>query len=263
MSHPEQDDPNRSYPVMAAATDRVEPVPRRVRGFLGGRAVFDTTCALYVWESPYYPQYYVPLADVEDGLLIDEGREQHRRLGAAGRHALQVGSELRPRAALVYSNDATHGIAGHVRFDWDALDAWFEEDEQVFVHPRNPYVRVDALRSHRHVRVELDGVVLADTRTPVLVFETGLPTRTYVDRTDVSFEHLVRSETTTPCPYKGRTSDYWSVRTPTGLHADLAWSYLFPTEALLKIAGLVAFYDEKVDVIVDGVGRPRPLTHFG
>ncbi len=262
MSHPEQDDPTRNFPVMAAARDRVEPAPRRVRGFVGHRPVFDTTRALYVWEAPYYPQYYVPLDDVEPGLLLDEGREQVRRLGTARPHALDVEEQHRPRAALVYGEDATAGVAGHVRFDWASIDAWYEEDEEIFVHPRNPYVRVDALRSHRHVRVELDGLVLADTAAPVLVFETGLPTRYYVDRADVRFEHLEHSETETRCPYKGTTTDYWSVRTPSGLQTDLAWSYQFPTESLLKVAGLVAFYGERVDVLVDGELRPRPQTHL-
>ena len=99
-----------------------------------------------------------------------------------------------------------------MRFEWSALDAWFEEDEQVFVHPRDPYSRVDALRSKRRVRVELDGVVLADSASPVMVFETGLPTRYYVNRTDVRFENLIPSDTVTSCPYKGMTSAYWSVQ---------------------------------------------------
>ncbi|MGW4297850.1 DUF427 domain-containing protein, partial [Micromonospora chersina] len=148
------------------------------------------------------------------------------------------------------------------RFDWAALDAWFEEDEEVFVHPRNPYSRVDALRSTRHVRVELDGTVLAESTSPVLVFETGLPTRYYLGRTDVRFGHLVPSRTRTACPYKGRTSGYWSVRAGDRLHPYLAWSYDFPTAALLPIAGLVAFYNEKVDLVVDGERLPRPRTHF-
>ena len=157
------------------------------------------------------------------------------------------------------------GIADTARFDWAALDAWFEEDEQVFVHPRNPYVRVDALRSHRRVRVELEGVVLAETDSPVMVFETGLPTRYYLDRTDVRFDHLVPTDTETACPYKGVTTDYWSVRLRDAVeegHQDLAWSYRFPTAALHPIAGQVAFYNEKVDVFVDGVAQPRPQTHL-
>ena len=154
------------------------------------------------------------------------------------------------------------GLAGTVRFDWAALDAWFEEDEQVFVHPRSPYTRVDALRSNRPVRVELEGVLLAESASPVMVFETGLPTRYYLPRTDVSFGRLVPSDTVTACPYKGVTSGYWSVGGAATRHADLAWAYDFPTRQLLPIAGLVAFYNEKVDTFIDGQPVERPQTHF-
>src|SRR5579875_3258697 len=147
------------YPAVITPVNHVEPVPRRIRAYLGGEQVLDTTRALYVWECPYYPQYYIPLADVPGDLL-------------------------RPRAARVMAESPLAGLAGTVRFDWEALDAWFEEDEQVFVHPRSPYTRVDALRSNRPVRVELGGVVLADSPSPVLVFETGLPTRYYGSRTN-------------------------------------------------------------------------------
>lgn len=255
-------DHKRTYPEMAAAKDRVEPAPRRVRGFVADRVVLDTTRAVYVWEAPYYPQYYVPLDDVDSSLLIDAGREQHLRLGTARSYHLQVGEVRRDGAARVYGNDAINGLAGHARFQWGALDAWFEEDEEIFVHPRNPYVRVDALRSRRRLRVELDGMLLASSDRPVLVFETGLPTRYYVDRTDVTFDHLVLTDTETSCPYKGKTDQYWSVRTPNGLHEDLAWSYRFTTDALRAIAGLVAFYDEKVDVFLDGTRLERPSTKF-
>ena len=149
-----------------------------------------------------------------------------------------------------------------MRFEWDALDAWFEEDEEIFVHPRNPYTRVDALRSTRQVRIELAGAVLAESAATVVVFETGLPTRYYFDRGAVNFKHLEATDTSTPCPYKGRTSQYWSVRAGGEVHADLAWSYDFPTRQLLPIAGLVAFYNEKVDVFLDGEQLPRPETHF-
>src|ERR1700746_3669650 len=107
-------------------------------------------------------------------------------------------------AARVYDTDGGGPVAGYVRFEWESLD-WFEEDERILGHPRNPYVRIDALRSHRHVRVEVEGVVLAETRSPVLLFETGLPTRYYFDRTDVEFGHLETSNTQSVCPYKGIT----------------------------------------------------------
>jgi uncharacterized protein (DUF427 family) len=128
--------------------------------------------------------------------------------------------------------------------------------------PRSPYARVDALRSTRTVRIELDGVVLAESASPVMVFETGLPTRYYLDRTAVHFEHLEPADTVTACPYKGRTSAYWSIRVGGQLYPDLAWAYDFPTRQLLPIAGMVAFYNEKVDVILDGELVERPTTHF-
>jgi uncharacterized protein (DUF427 family) len=250
------------YPGLIVPVNHIEPAPRRVRAFLGGTLVLDTTRALYVWEWPNYPQYYIPLADVNPAVLVDEQRPEHLSRGSAMRHGLQVGEIERPGVAHVYGEDALEGLAGTVRFEWDALEAWFEEDEQVFVHPRNPYARVDALRSTRSVRVELDGVLLAESSCPVMVFETGLPTRYYLDRTAVVFEYLIASKTVTSCPYKGTTSGYWSVRIGDELHPDLAWAYDFPTVALSPIAGLIAFYNEKVDVTLDGERLERPKTHF-
>ncbi|SEP04343.1 DUF427 domain-containing protein [Amycolatopsis saalfeldensis] len=250
------------YPAMITETDHVEPVPRRIRATLGGRVVLDTTRALYVWEWPPYPQFYIPVADVTPGLLFDEDHPQRLKRGTARRHALRVGEVVKPAAARVYGEDAVSGLAGHVRFEWAALDSWFEEDEEVFVHPRNPYTRVDALRSTRHVRVALEGVTLAESSSPVLLFETGLPTRYYFNRTEVDFTHLVPTTTVTACPYKGRTTGYWSIRTGGTLHQDLAWAYDFPTVAMTPIAGLVSFYNEKLDIFVDGEEVPRPSTHF-
>ena len=250
------------YPAMIAPVNHVEPVPRRIRAFLGGEKVLDTTRALYVWEWPYYPQYYIPLSDVRRDLLIPEGETQHTGRGVAEPQEVRVGGIHRPHAARLLTSSPIGGLTGTVRFDWAALDAWFEEDEQVFVHPRSPYVRVDALRSNRPVRVELEGVVLADSRSPVMVFETGLPTRYYLSRTDVDFGHLIPTGTVTACPYKGITSGYWSIRTGDTVRTDLAWSYDFPARQLLPIAGMVAFYNEKVDIFLDGQRLEQPQAHF-
>jgi len=250
------------YPRMITAVNHIEPVPRRVRAFLGGAPVLDTTRALYVWETPNYPQYYIPLEDVDRAVLVDEQRPEHLARGSARRHGLRVGEISREGVAHVYTKDALEGLAGTVRFEWAALDAWFEEDEEVFVHPRNPYARVDALRSTRAVRVELDGVVLAESSSPVMVFETGLPTRYYLDRTSVRFDLMIHSETVTSCPYKGTTSAYWSARVGGELYPDLAWAYDFPSYQLQPIAGLVAFYNERVDLTLDGERLERPRTHF-
>lgn len=246
------------YPQAAAQRGRVEPAPRRVRGFCGDTLVFDTTAARYVWEVPYYPQYYIPRSDVRPGLLHDENHPQTVQFGASRLYTLTAGGLTYPAAARVFDDG---DMAGLVRFDWNRLD-WFEEDEPIYGHPRNPYARVDALRSHRRVQVALEGVPLADTASAVLLFETGLPTRYYIDKIDVAFANLEPSETQTLCPYKGVTSQYWSVRTATGLHTDLAWSYHYPLPAVAPIAGLVAFYNEKVDITVDGEPLTRPRTHF-
>jgi uncharacterized protein (DUF427 family) len=251
------------YPPTLPPVNHTAPVPRRIRALLGGHVVVDTTSALYVWEWSRYPQYYIPVDDIDPAVLVDEQHEQKLSRGTARRHGLQVGEVVRPAALRIYGDDATvEGLAGRARFEWDSLDAWFEEDEQVFVHPRDPYTRVDALRSTRSVRIELDGVILAESTSPVLVFETGLPTRHYLNRTDVDFTHLTPTDTVTGCPYKGTTSGYWTAQLGDTSYHDIAWAYDFPTRQLLPIAGLIAFYDEKVDTVLDGRLRDRPVTHF-
>ncbi len=136
----------------------MQPCPRRIRAVRGGATVIDSVRAFYVWEVPHYPAYYLPVDDVDPSVF-----------------------------ALPKTESFESGpFAGLVHVDWHAVDAWFEEDEEVFGgHPRSPYARVDAIRSSRHIRVEIEGVVLAETTAPVLLFETGLPTRHYIQRTDV------------------------------------------------------------------------------
>jgi uncharacterized protein (DUF427 family) len=250
------------YPQAIVPVNHVEPAPRRVRALVGDRFVVDTTAAVYVWEWPFYPQYYIPLDDVEADLLVDEQHEEHLSRGTAKRYGIRVGDDERPGVAHLYTDSDLEGIAGRVRFDWSAFDSWFEEDEEVFVHPRDPYSRVDALRSTRTVSVGLDGVELAHSSSPVMVFETGLPTRYYFNRTEIHFEHLVASDTVSSCPYKGQTSAYWSARLGDRIVPDIAWAYDFPTRQLIPIAGLVAFYNEKVDIAIDGERLERPTTHF-
>jgi uncharacterized protein (DUF427 family) len=258
---PESTNPDRDYPQMAAERGRIEPAPRRVRGYFDNILVFDTTRARYVWEVPYYPQYYIPLSDVRMEHLLDEDHPQRLQLGPSRLHSLTTDRRTRKAAARVYDTNGGGPVAGYVRFEWETLD-WFEEDERIIGHPRNPYVRIDALRSHRHVRVEIDGVVLAQTRSPVLLFETGLPTRYYFDRTDVEFEHLETSNTQSVCPYKGITSGYWSARIGETVHSDVAWTYDYPMRQAAPITGLIAFYNEIVDTFLDGDKLPRPQTHF-
>jgi len=141
------------------------------------------------------------------------------------------------------------------------FDRWLEEDEEVGGHPRDPYKRVDALQSSRHVVIEVDGIRLAESHRPVLLFETGLPTRFYVPEEDVSAEALEPGRAHSFCPYKGTADRYWSVRGRPDA-TDIAWSYSAPFPAVGKIAGRVAFYNEVVDVTVDGVMLERPDSPF-
>ncbi|MFG1808049.1 DUF427 domain-containing protein [Streptomyces sp. NPDC049040] len=248
------------HPSLIVPVGHVEPVPRRLRGMVGGHVVFDTRRALYVWEWRAYPQFCIPIEDLVDGSLADEGHTEKRGPGPARRQTLRVGSEVREGAAWVWDTGAPERLYGTVRFEWEALDSWFEEDEPVFVHPRSPYSRVDALPSSSSVRVELDGVVLAEAPHCVKLFETGLPTRYYLDRAHIDWTRLRPSDTVTQCPYKGTTSGYWSFAGDTAAPEGIAWAYDFPTVHASRIAGLVAFYNEHVDLTVDGTRLPRPAA---
>ena len=242
---------------------RIETGSKRIRAYLGGEVVADTTTPLLVWERPYYPTYYFPLADVRGELLeADDGavvRSPSR--GDGRRFSVRAGGKFAAGAAVRHEHSPFEALRDAIRLDWDAMDAWFEEDEQVFTHPRDPYTRVDILASSRHVRVEVDGVTVAESTSPRLLFETGLPVRYYLPKPHVRMDLLEPTDTVSHCPYKGR-AEWWSVRAGDGVHHDLAWSYPTPLPESQKIAGLVSFYDEKVDVYVDGVLQERPSTKF-
>ena len=241
---------------------RVEPALKRVRIMLGGVVVADTTDAAYVWENPSYPQYYIPLADILPGALKETGTTSRSpSRGTAQHYSVHGGDRVAEDAAWCFTDSPIEALRDRVRFDWWAMDAWFEEDEEVFVHPRSPYTRVDILRASRTVRIEVAGEVVAETTHPMFLFETGLPRRTYIPKLDVRMELLTPTSSVTMCPYKG-TARYWSIRAGGTLHPDLAWSYDAPFRESAPIAGLVAFFDEKVDVFVDGALQPRPKTAF-
>ncbi|MCI0543678.1 MAG: DUF427 domain-containing protein [Actinobacteria bacterium] len=239
---------------------RVEPSAKRVRVMLGGEVVADSTDMLMVWEAPYYPTYYFPEADVRTDLLVETGdtRRSPSR-GDAVLYAVKAGG--REGSAYRHQGGSVPEIADRYAFVWATMDHWFEEDEEVYVHARDPYTRVDILRSGRRVRVEIDGVTVADSTNTSFLFETGLPTRYYFPKTDVRFDLLTPTSTVTACPYKG-TARYWTATVEAQSHPDVVWGYDFPLPESQKIAGLVAFYNEKVDIYVDEVPQPRPKTKF-
>lgn len=239
---------------------KVETGQKRVRVYLRGKLVADTLRPLLVWEVPYYPTYYVPLTDVRADLDPNGITEHSPSRGDATGYDVAVEGLRAEGAALRYLDSPLTELKDAVRLDIAAFD-WFEEDEQVFVHPRDPYSRVDILGSSRHVRVEIDGVTVADSHSPRILFETGLPARYYLQLTDVRMDLLTASDTHTSCPYKG-TADYWNVRVGDADHPDVVWIYRTPLPESQKVAGLACFYNEKVDIYLDGVRQDRPRTPF-
>jgi uncharacterized protein (DUF427 family) len=241
---------------------RVEHGAKRLRAYLGGELVADTISPLLVWEAPYYPTYYFPLADVRSELLEDESAIVHSPSRGDGRtFAVNAGSKRAAGAALRYEDSPIVELRDAIRLEWGAMDGWFEEDEEVFTHPRDPYTRVDILAGSRLVVVSVEGVTLAESTSPRLLFETGLPMRCYLPKPHVRMELLELSDTVTHCPYKG-AAQAWNVRLGDTVHENLAWSYPSPLPESQKIAGLMAFYSEKVDIDLDGVRQELPQTKF-
>ena len=230
---------------------RVEQGAKRVRAYLAGRLVADTTRPLLVWEKPFYPTYYVPADDIAAELVPTGDVERSADRGDGEVLDVRVGGVEAPAAALRYDASPVEELRDAIRLDWAAMDAWFEEDEEVFTHPRSPYTRVDILPSSRTVRVEVGGVVIAETSQAMLLFETGLPTRYYLPKTHVRMDLLRPTATESHCPYKGQAS-YWSVAVDGDVREDAAWSYPTPLPESERVAGLVCFYPDRVDVFVDG-----------
>lgn len=250
---------------------RVEPSERRVRAVVGDQVVVDSTRPVLFWEDGFpVPNYAFDPADVRTDLLTPSPGPRPAEPAFFGPQGpvsqwfdLTVADRVVPHAAWVRDDPA---LADRLVLSWQPglVDRWLEEDEEVRTHPRDPYKRVDALPSSRHVVVRRDGLVLADSVDPVLLFETYLPTRFYLPREDVRLDLLVPGTAESHCPYKGFARDYWDLPSPRGGDpvAGIAWSYADPYPAVGAIAGRIAFYDELVDVEVDGRARPRPESFF-
>jgi uncharacterized protein (DUF427 family) len=241
---------------------RIEGGAKRVRAFVGGELVADTTSPLLVWERPYYPRYYFDAADVKTDLLVTEGDVHHSpSRGDAELHTIKAGGKEAQAGARWYKDSKIEELRGTITFEWDAVDAWFEEDEQIYVHPRNPYTRIDVLPSSRRVEVFVDGTKVADSTHGRFLHETGLPTRYYLPKVDVRQDLLAESDLHTDCPYKG-TASYYHVDVDGTRHENLVWWYPTPVEESARIAGYVSFYNEKVDIVLDGEPLERPKTIF-
>lgn len=216
----------------------------------------DTRAPWLVWEGPHFPTYYFPAADIAATLVPAGPGPRSPSRGESELFDVQVATASAPGAALRYPASPIEALRGAVRLGWDAMDEWLEEDEAVYTHPRDPYHRVDILASSRHVVATVAGVIVADSHQPRILFETGLPPRYYLPLTDVRRDLLRPSATVTHCPYKG-TAAYWSVEADATEYPDLIWIYRAPFPECQKIAGLACLYQEKVDLVVDGVPQGR------
>jgi uncharacterized protein (DUF427 family) len=265
---------------------RFEPVAKRIRAVQAGGTVADTTQAVLVWEPRrVVPSYAVPENDVRGQLVPGNDAGDAAGLtggaGAAGVRmpdfssrpvldpsvpfavhtaagqpvTVRAGGQDRPGAGF---RPADPALAGYVVLDFGAFDGWYEEDEPNVGHPRDPFHRIDVLASSRTVRLELDGQLLAESSRPALLFETMLPARYYLPREDIRAE-LIPSTTTSYCAYKGQAS-YWSATVGGRVIPDLAWTYEEPLHDAARVRGLIAFFDERIDVTLDGHRRERPVT---
>jgi uncharacterized protein (DUF427 family) len=241
-----------------------DPVAYRLRGVFAGETVFDSLNAKLLYETAHLPVYYVPEEDLRPNLL--EPSDTHTRCphkGEASYRSLRVGDRFEPDAVWTYPEPIAPAgfLAGHAAFYWEKLDEWWVEDQQVFGHPRDPYHRIDTYRTSRPVRVSVDGEVVAESSRAVALFESGLPPRFYLPAEDVRMDLLEPSERRTRCAYKGVAS-YWHVQAGATLHEDLAWTYTEPEREGEAIRDLICFFNERVDLEVDGLAQERPETQW-
>ena len=228
--------------------------PRRVRALLGGETVLDTTAGMLLHESQILPRLYFPLSDLRSDLLEPSDHSTHCPFkGDASYRSIRVGDQFAENALWLYEQpiDEASWLDGYGSLYWEKMDSWFDEDEEVFVHVRDPYHRVDVRESSRHVRVLAGDEVVAETSRPKLLSETGVPNRWYIPREDVRTEILTSSETTTHCPYKGQAS-YYSLSAGRTEVEDAAWYYPEPLENALKARDHLCFMGDAITTEVDG-----------
>jgi uncharacterized protein (DUF427 family) len=251
-----QRDPKRSITV--------DPSPRWVRVIFNGESIASSKRPLLLVEPGYRPVYYFPRDDVRMDLLESTStRTSSPGKGDASHWSIRVGDRMSGDAAWSFEAPIPdrEDIRGHIAFYWDKVDAWYEEAELLYKHPRDPRHRVDVLESSRHIQVTINGQIVADSRRPRILFETGHPTRYYIPPEDVRMDLLTRTDTHSRCPYKGEAS-YWTARIGDQDFTDIVWSYQDPIAECPRIKGYLSFFNEKVDVAVDGEPEARPITSW-
>ena len=233
----------------------IEETPRWIRAEAGGEWLVNSKHALVVNEANKLPVYYFPTGDVNEGLLRPNGKHFYTpHKGTADLKDLVIGDKVVEDAAWEYPDpeEESAGLKGYLTFVWKAVDHWYEESEEIFVHPRDPYTRVDAIPSTRHVQVIINGETVADSTRPVILYETALTPRYYLPAEDIRFDLLRESSKKSRCPYKG-VATYHDAVVGGKVYPDVVWSYQDPVPELPKIKGLYSFYNENVDeLLVDG-----------
>ena len=244
----------KTKPIFETETLELLPSPKRIRVMFGGKTVADSKNAAMLYEKGHLPLYYLPKADVDMSLLSETEHHTHcPRKGDASYWTAKVDGQEAENAVWGYPEplEGAEALADYVSLYWGAMDAWFEEDEPIHVHPRDPYHRVDTRLSSRHIKVVHGGEVIAETGRPTLLFETDLPTRYYIPAADVRLDLLKASETISHCPYKGDASYYSLNAGDEG--QDLVWYYKTPLPEAFDVRDLLCFYSEKVnEFYVDG-----------
>ena len=241
----------------------LERSPRRVRVKFNGEWIADSTAAHLLFETRHLPVYYFPREDVRmDKLAPTDHHTFCPYKGKASYWTIRVGDKVSENAVWGYPDpyDEVPALKDFVAFYWDRVDGWYEEDEEIFVHPRDPYKRIDVVPSSRRVEIVVGGQTVADTKRARFLFETRLPTRYYIPPEDIRMDLLAASDKASQCPYKGKAR-YYSVKTGQELFPDIVWSYPDPIAECPKIKGHLCFFNELVDEIrLDGVAVPKPVT---
>ncbi|KAF1991539.1 DUF427-domain-containing protein [Aulographum hederae CBS 113979] len=243
---------------------------RRVRAMLGNEYIFDTTNAFHVWEHPFYPQYYIPAKDfVRATKTVRYGDYRSMKNEEGSNIAVAFSIEAGGKKARGVEFEATPGKGGEldglIKVEFDSMDQWYEEDTPIYVHPKDPTKRIDLLSSQRTVEIKLGSTTLAKSTHAIFLIEPLLPVRYYIPQPDCSQKLLRPSQSglKTKCPYKGE-AEYLDVVLPdgAGVVENVVWWYRYPTYECAAVAGMYCFFNEKVDVFVNGVELERPKTHF-
>jgi uncharacterized protein (DUF427 family) len=233
-----------------------EPLRRRMRVKLGGEWIADSEDVVLLHEPARYPVAYFPIGDIRPEALIDENRTtQNRDLGDTAWFTVAAGDGRAEHAAWRHVALPAHAemLKDRVAFAWRLMDAFYEEDERIVGHAADPYHRIDIRQTSRHLAVKQDERVIADSKRPLVLFESGFAPRWYVPREDIDASAMTPAEGQTFCPYKGLAS-YYDI----GESRKAAWFYPEAWPEVARISNLVSFEADKVDVFLDGVKQAMP-----